>query len=107
MIAAENADRIGEFSLTDARLSRIDRFMADTLYDENMGGPFGNTHLALGNACQDTYDGDQAGSTKTTGSASGTTVRNPHRHRLHHRPHRDGGPWHGAERASTPTRRSI
>ena len=60
MIATENADRVGEFSLTDARLSRIDRFMADTLYDENVGGPFGNTHLALGNAYQDTYDGDAA-----------------------------------------------
>jgi aminopeptidase len=32
--------------------------MADTLYDENVGGPFGNTHLALGNAYQDTYAGD-------------------------------------------------
>ena len=60
MIATENADRVGEFSLTDARLSPIDRFMADTLYDENIGGPFGNTHLALGNAYQDTYDGDPA-----------------------------------------------
>jgi aminopeptidase len=60
MIATENADRIGEFSLTDGRLSRINRFMADTLYDENMGGPYGNTHLALGNAYQDTFDGDAA-----------------------------------------------
>ncbi len=60
MLETENADRIGEFSLTDARLSPIDRFMADTLYDENMGGPFGNTHLALGNAYQDTYDGEPA-----------------------------------------------
>ena len=34
--------------MTDARLSRIDRFMASTLYDENVGGPFGNTHLAVG-----------------------------------------------------------
>jgi aminopeptidase len=32
--------------------------MADTLYDENVGGPFGNTHLALGNCYQDTYVGD-------------------------------------------------
>ncbi|MBA4395503.1 MAG: aminopeptidase, partial [Desulfobacca sp.] len=29
------ASRIGEFSLTDKRFSRIDRFMADTLFDEN------------------------------------------------------------------------
>jgi aminopeptidase len=60
MITAENADKVGEFSLTDARLSPIDRFMADTLYDENVGGPFGNTHLALGNCYQDTYVGDAA-----------------------------------------------
>jgi aminopeptidase len=60
MLETENADRVGEYSLTDARLSPIDRFMADTLYDENVGGPFGNTHLALGNAYQDTYDGDPA-----------------------------------------------
>jgi aminopeptidase len=58
ILETENADRIGEYSLTDARLSPIDRFMADTLYDENVGGPFGNTHLALGNAYQDTYAGD-------------------------------------------------
>jgi aminopeptidase len=60
MITTENADKVGEFSLTDARLSPIDRFMADTLYDENVGGPYGNTHLALGNAYQDTYVGDPA-----------------------------------------------
>jgi aminopeptidase len=60
MIGTENADKVGEFSLTDSRLSPIDRFMADTLYDENVGGPYGNTHLALGNAYQDTYVGDPA-----------------------------------------------
>jgi aminopeptidase len=60
MLATEHADRVGEFSLTDARLSPIDRFMADTLFDENMGGPHGNTHIALGDAYQDTYDGDPA-----------------------------------------------
>jgi aminopeptidase len=32
--------------------------MATTLYDENMGGTFGNTHIALGNAYKDTYPGD-------------------------------------------------
>ena len=60
IVASEGADRLGEFSLTDSRLSRIDRFMATTLYDENVGGPFGNTHVALGNAYQDTYAGDPA-----------------------------------------------
>jgi aminopeptidase len=60
MIATEGADRVGEFSLTDKRLSRITRFMAHTLYDENVGGPFGNTHIALGRAYQDAYLGDPA-----------------------------------------------
>ncbi len=58
MIATEGADRVGEFSLTDKRLSRITRFMAHTLYDENVGGPFGNTHIALGRSYQDAYAGD-------------------------------------------------
>lgn len=58
MLATDQADRVGEFSLTDARLSRITRFMADTLFDENMGGPFGNTHLALGRSLHHCYDGD-------------------------------------------------
>jgi aminopeptidase len=58
MIATEGADRVGEFSLTDRRLSRITRFMAHTLYDENVGGPFGNTHVALGRSYQDAYAGD-------------------------------------------------
>ncbi|HMD56275.1 MAG TPA: aminopeptidase [Solirubrobacteraceae bacterium] len=58
MIATEGADRVGEFSLTDRRLSRITRFMAQTLYDENVGGPHGNSHIALGRSYQDAYDGD-------------------------------------------------
>ncbi len=58
MIATEGADRVGEFSLTDRRLSRITRFMAHTLYDENVGGRFGNTHIALGRSYQDAFDGD-------------------------------------------------
>jgi aminopeptidase len=61
MIATPGADRIGEFSLTDRRYSRITRFMAHTLYDENVGGEFGNTHIALGRSYQDAYDGDPAG----------------------------------------------
>ena len=60
MIATEGADRVGEFSLTDRRFSRITRFMAQTLYDENVGGDFGNTHIALGRSYQDAYDGDPA-----------------------------------------------
>lgn len=60
MIAQENADKVGEFSLTDRRHSRITKFMANTLFDENMGGQFGNTHIALGNAYKDTFTGDMA-----------------------------------------------
>ena len=60
MIAQENADKVGEFSLTDKRHSRITKFMATTLFDENMGGEFGNTHIALGNAYKDTFTGDMS-----------------------------------------------
>jgi aminopeptidase len=60
MIATDGADRVGEFSLTDRRFSRITRFMAQTLFDENVGGPFGNTHIALGRSYQDAYAGDPA-----------------------------------------------
>lgn len=58
MIAAKDADKIGEFSLTDKRFSRIEKFMANTLFDENIGGEFGNTHIAVGNAYHDSYRGD-------------------------------------------------
>jgi aminopeptidase len=58
------ACRIGEFSLTDRRFSRIDRFMADTLFDENYGGAYGNCHVALGSSYSDTYAGDPASLTK-------------------------------------------
>ena len=34
--------------------------MAQTLYDENVGGPFGNTHIAVGRSYQDAYAGDIA-----------------------------------------------
>jgi aminopeptidase len=60
MIATEGADRVGEFSLTDRRFSRITRFMAQTLYDENVGGTYGNTHIAVGRSYQDAYTGDPA-----------------------------------------------
>jgi aminopeptidase len=64
MIATEGADRVGEYSLTDARLSRITKFMANTLYDENVGGPNGNTHLAIGKAYPNCLDGDPATMTR-------------------------------------------
>ncbi len=58
IIQQKNADRVGEFSLTDKRFSQINKFMANTLYDENFGGQFGNTHLALGSAYHDCFAGD-------------------------------------------------
>lgn len=60
MLKRKNANRIGEYSLTDKRYSRITKFMANTLFDENVGGEFGNTHLALGNAYKDSYTGDMS-----------------------------------------------
>ncbi|MGD9308046.1 MAG: aminopeptidase [Desulfosarcina sp.] len=52
------ASRLGEFSLTDKRFSKINRFMANTLFDENFGGRWGNCHVALGSSYADTYRGD-------------------------------------------------
>jgi aminopeptidase len=54
----KGAGRIGEFSLTDRRFSKINTFMANTLFDENYGGKFGNCHIALGSSYSDTFDGD-------------------------------------------------
>jgi len=56
----KGASRLGEFSLTDKRFSKIDRFMANTLFDENFGGPHGNCHVALGSSYTDTYSGNSA-----------------------------------------------
>lgn len=53
-------NRLGEFSLTDARLSRITKFMAETLFDENIGGKYGNTHVAIGSAYRDCFQGKGA-----------------------------------------------
>jgi aminopeptidase len=59
MLATDaSASQIGEFSLTDRRLSRITKFTANTLFDENIGGRFGNTHIAVGQSFENTYDGD-------------------------------------------------
>ena len=58
------AARLGEFSLTDTRFSKIDRFMADTLFDENFGGAYGNCHIALGASYSDTFRGRPALLTK-------------------------------------------
>jgi aminopeptidase len=58
------ANRVGEFSLTDRTFSKIDRFMANTLFDENFGGSYGNSHIALGASYSDTYSGKPAELTK-------------------------------------------
>ncbi|MFP4158796.1 MAG: aminopeptidase [Desulfobacterales bacterium] len=58
------SNKVGEFSLTDRRFSKIGRFMANTLYDENFGGKYGNCHIALGSSYSDTYDGDASELTK-------------------------------------------
>jgi aminopeptidase len=58
------AGRLGEFSLTDKRFSRIDTFMANTLFDENYGGKYGNCHIALGSSYSNTYSGNPVDLTK-------------------------------------------
>lgn len=60
----KGAGRLGEFSLTDKRFSKINRFMANTLFDENFGGKQGNCHIALGASYSDTYAGDPSKLTK-------------------------------------------
>lgn len=60
----QGASAIGEFSLTDKRFSKINKFMANTLFDENYGGRYGNCHIALGSSYSDTYDGNPAELTK-------------------------------------------
>lgn len=60
MIKTKDADKLGEFSLTDKRFSRITHPMAETLFDENIGGPQGNMHLAVGMAYKDCFKGDPA-----------------------------------------------
>ncbi len=64
LVKTPNGDKVGEFSLTDKRFSKITKFMATTLYDENVGGPNGNTHLALGDSFHHCYDGDPSKPTK-------------------------------------------
>ncbi len=60
----QGANKVGEFSLTDKSFSKINRFMANTLYDENFGGKYGNCHIALGASYSDTYHGDPSQLTK-------------------------------------------
>lgn len=60
----KGANKLGEFSLTDKRFSKINRFMANTLFDENYGGPHGNCHIAVGASYADTFAGNPADLTK-------------------------------------------
>ena len=70
------ANKVGEFSLTDKRFSKIDRFMANTLFDENYGGKYGNCHVALGSSYSDTFAGDPSKLTAANeGRSSGSTIR--------------------------------
>lgn len=56
----KGAAQIGEFSLTDRRFSKITKFMADILFDENFGGKYGNCHVAIGSSYADTFAGPQS-----------------------------------------------
>lgn len=67
----KGASQLGEFSLTDKRLSRITRFMAHTLFDENIGGRYGNTHIAVGKSYIDTYRGDAGKLSKSQAASLG------------------------------------
>lgn len=60
----KQANKIGEFSLTDKRFSKIDKFMADILFDENFGGDSGNCHIAVGASYSDTFSGNPKQLTK-------------------------------------------
>ncbi|MCX6825119.1 MAG: aminopeptidase [candidate division SR1 bacterium] len=71
MINIPNANKLGEFSLTDGRFSHITKFMGSTLYDENVGGPEGNTHVAIGSAYNETYTGDASKLTEQEVAALG------------------------------------
>lgn len=53
------ANKIGEFALVDKRFSKINEFMANTLFDENFGGPNGSMHIALGASYPDSYNGNE------------------------------------------------
>jgi len=77
-VKTPNADKIGEFSMTDRRFSHITKFMATTLYDENIGGPNGNTHIALGSSFHDCYRGDPSKVTKATWAKLGFNASSVH-----------------------------
>ena len=60
MIKIEWMDHLWEFSLTDARVSKITHFMAETLFDENVWWKYGNTHIALWRWFDECYAWDKS-----------------------------------------------
>ena len=74
----KGACQIGEFSLTDRRFSKITKFMADILYDENFGGKYGNCHVAVGASYADTFSGAQADLTPAAKKALGFNASSLH-----------------------------
>lgn len=66
IVMDKGAAQVGEISLTDKKLSPIRKFMANTLFDENVGGENGNFHLAVGFSYSDAFSGDQKKLTKQT-----------------------------------------
>ena len=60
MVKIEWMDHLWEFSLTDARISKITHFMAETLFDENVWWEYGNTHVALWRGFDECYAGDKS-----------------------------------------------
>lgn len=67
----KGAKQIGEISFTDKRFSPITKFMASGLYDENVGGKYGNCHLALGSSFADAFKGNPKKLTKKLGKKLG------------------------------------
>ncbi len=78
LYADSGARRVGEFSLTDKRHSRIDRFMAHVLLDENFGGQWGNCHIALGSALLSSFSGPAAALTPELEADLGFNVSGLH-----------------------------
>lgn len=71
MVKTEGGDRLGEVSLTDKRISRIKKATGEIMYDENMGGTFGNTHMAIGSSFHDCYAGKGSNFSDTQWSKRG------------------------------------
>ena len=71
MIKASNADKIGEFSLTDKRFSRITKFMGETLYDEKMQAGRTEISISLGSSYHDAFGRRYGGQIQRTLAESG------------------------------------